>query len=70
MLHQEGTRIVDEHGRSSRRGVNLGGWLLWESSNLAKGILTSQTTILTRLEKAASPWAEHDETDNGNTIVA
>jgi hypothetical protein len=31
MLHQHGTRIVDEHGNEVKlRGVNLGGWLLWE----------------------------------------
>jgi ribosomal protein L7/L12 len=53
MLHQQGTRIVDEHGREVHlRGVNLGGWLFWEGWIFGKGILTSQTTILTRLEKA------------------
>ena len=52
MLHQQGTRIVDEHGREVHlRGVNLGGWLFWEGWIFGKGILTSETTILTRLEK-------------------
>ncbi|HZN93847.1 MAG TPA: cellulase family glycosylhydrolase [Myxococcales bacterium] len=30
-VHQEGTRLVDRQGNEvSLRGVNLGGWLLWE----------------------------------------
>jgi hypothetical protein len=53
MLHQRGTQIVDEHGKEMKlRGVNLGGWLVWEGWIFGKGILTSETTILTRLEKA------------------
>ena len=53
MLHQQGTKIVDGHGREVKlRGVNLGGWLLWEGWIFGKGMLTSETTILTRLEKA------------------
>ena len=53
VLHQEGTKIVDERGGEVHlRGVNLGGWLFWEGWIFGKGILTSQTTILTRLEKA------------------
>jgi hypothetical protein len=53
MLHQQGTRIVDEQGKEVKlRGVNLGGWLVWEGWIFGKGVLTSQTTILTRLEKA------------------
>ena len=31
MLHRVGTRIVDAQGNPVQlRGVNLGGWLLWE----------------------------------------
>lgn len=53
MLHQQGVRIVDGNGREVKlRGVNLGGWLLWEGWIFGKGILTSETTIHTRLEKA------------------
>jgi endoglucanase len=53
MLHQQGTKIVDERGTEVRlRGVNLGGWLLWEGWIFGKGMLTSETTILARLEKA------------------
>ena len=53
MLHQQGTKIVDEHGTEVHlRGVNLGSWLLWEGWIFGKGMLTSETTILTRLEKA------------------
>ncbi len=53
MLHQDGTKIVDEDGTEVHlRGVNLGGWLNWEGYIFGKGILTPQTTILTRLEKA------------------
>jgi hypothetical protein len=53
MLHQDGTRIVDGQGNEVKlRGVNLGGWMFWEGWIFGHGILTSQTTILTRLEKA------------------
>ena len=53
MLHQQGTRIVDGHGNEVHlRGANLGGWLLWEGWIFGKGMLTSETTILNRLEKA------------------
>ena len=53
MLHQQGTTIVDEHGTEVHlRGVNLGGWLVWEGWIFGNGVLTSETIILTRLEKA------------------
>ena len=52
MLHQQGTKIVDGHGTEVHlRGVNLGGWLVWEGWIFGKGILTSERTILTRLQK-------------------
>jgi len=56
MLHQQGTKIVDGQGNEVRlRGVNLGGWLVWEGWIFGEGILTSQTTILNRLGKAVGP---------------
>ena len=52
MLHQQGMRIVDGRGNEVKlRGFNLGGWLVWEGWIFGKGILTSETTILSRLEK-------------------
>jgi hypothetical protein len=52
MLHQQGTKIVDGQGQEVHlRGVNLGGWLVWEGWIFGNGILTSETTILTRLQK-------------------
>jgi hypothetical protein len=54
MLHQQGAKIVDGLGKEVKlRGVNLGGWLLWEGWIFGKGILTSETTILTRLTEGA-----------------
>ena len=53
MLHQQGTKIVDEHGKEVKlRGVSLGGWLIWEGWIFGKGIPTSERTIITRLQKA------------------
>jgi hypothetical protein len=53
MLHQQDTKIVDGDGNEVKlRGFNLGGWLVWEGWIFGKGILTSETTILTRLQKA------------------
>lgn len=53
MLHQDGTKIVDDHGHEVKlRGVSLGGWLVWEGWIFGKGILTSERTIITRLQKA------------------
>jgi len=50
MLHQQGTRIVDGQAREVRlRGVNLGGWLIWEGWIFGKGILTSESTLMNHL---------------------
>ncbi len=66
MLHRQGTKIVDEHGAEIHlRGVNLGGWLLWEGWMFGKGILTSETTILTRLQKGVG----RRETEEFRTAV-
>jgi endoglucanase len=66
MLHQQGTTIVDAQGHEVHlRGVNLGGWLVWEGWIFGKGILTSETTIVTRLEKAVGT----DQTENFRSQV-
>ena len=53
MLHQQGTHIIDEHGSEVKlRGVNLGGWLVWEGWIFGKGIITSQARMTIRLERA------------------
>ncbi|HEY5041285.1 MAG TPA: cellulase family glycosylhydrolase [Verrucomicrobiae bacterium] len=49
MVHQSGRQIVDAQGRPLQlRGVNLGGWLLWEGWIFGKGF-TSQTAIENKL---------------------
>ena len=56
MLHQHGMRIVDAEDQPVQlRGVNLGGWLVWEGWIFGKGILTPQATIVSRLQQAAGP---------------
>jgi hypothetical protein len=54
MLHQQGSRLVDEQGRPVQlRGVSVGGWLVWEGWIFGRGILTPQATIVTRLGQVA-----------------
>lgn len=49
-VHQEGKLVVGLDGQLLKlRGVNLGGWLLWEGWEYGKGLLVSQTTLMTRL---------------------
>jgi len=49
MVHQAGRQIVDAQGRQLQlRGVNPGGWLLWEGWIFGKGF-TSQSTIEKKL---------------------
>jgi endoglucanase len=51
-VHQSGGRIVDSQGRPLQlRGVNLGGWLLWEGWILGKGFVSQSalTEKFTRL---------------------
>ncbi len=69
LLHQQGAKIVDGHGKEVKlRGVNLGGWLLWEGWIFGKGVLTSETTILARLTevvgKRAAQQFQRDVHDN------
>ncbi|MFA5033737.1 MAG: cellulase family glycosylhydrolase [bacterium] len=48
-IHRDGKTIVDSTGNPIKlRGLNLGGWLLWEGWIWGKGY-KSETTILTRL---------------------
>ena len=53
MLHRQGQKIVDGQAREiTLRGVNLGGWLVWEGWIFGKGILTPQSKMVGRLEGA------------------
>ncbi len=52
MLHREGTKIVDGKGKTvALKGVNLGGWLLWEAFEWGTSYLTmaGETPMMTRL---------------------
>jgi len=50
MVHQEGMALVGPDGdRLTLRGVNLGGWLLWEGWEYGKGSTVSETEMLRRL---------------------
>ena len=52
MVHRSGLQVVDGSGKPLYlRGVNLTGWYQWEGFVWGKGILTSYTTILAKLEK-------------------
>ncbi len=51
MVHRAGTELVDGSGqRVDLRGVNLGGWLLWEGWIMGDGGFTAESTIASRLE--------------------
>ncbi len=46
MVHQAGRSLVDPSGQPLRlRGVNLGGWLLWEGWDFSRGSDLSENTI-------------------------
>jgi len=46
MVHQIGNIIVDPNQKPLRlRGVNLGGWLLWEGWDFSKGTDISENKI-------------------------
>lgn len=52
MVHREGTHLVDGNGeRVELRGVNLGGWFLWEGWMMGDGGFTAESTIYSRLGK-------------------
>ena len=53
MVHRNGNRIVDGEGRPLKlRGVNLGGWLLWEPWMWGGHLLASESKLSERLESA------------------
>ena len=53
MVHQSGRQLVDAQDRALQlRGVNLGGWLLWEGWIFGKGF-TSQTGFEDKLTELA-----------------
>lgn len=55
MVHQSGRAIVDGRGQPLKlRGVNLGGWLLWEGWIFGDGF-SSQTAIEKKLSKLVGP---------------
>ena len=54
MVHQEGTTLVGRDGQPLRlRGVNLGGWLLWEGWEYGKGWAVTETEMRKRLTDLA-----------------
>jgi len=54
MVHQEGTTLVGPDGQPLRlRGVNLGGWLLWEGWEYGKGWAVTETEMRKRLTDLA-----------------
>ena len=61
MVHQVGKTIVGLDGKPLKlRGVNLGGWLLWEGWEFGKGLLVPETTIFDRLKTLVGPAAAED----------
>lgn len=58
MVHQVGTALVGPEGSPLRlRGVNLGGWLLWEGWEYGKGWAVTETEMLRRLADIAGAEA-------------
>ena len=56
MVHRDGDRIVDGNGRPLElRGVNLGGWLLWEPWMWGGHLLASESKLSSRLESVVGP---------------
>ena len=61
MVHQEGARLIDPQGAPLRlRGVNLGGWLLWEGWEYGRGGMISETEMMKRLTELAGAEAAGD----------
>lgn len=61
MVHQIGLKIVGPDGKPLRlRGVNLGGWLLWEGGDFGKAILLSESTMMDRLAQIIGGQAAQD----------
>jgi len=61
MVHQEGTQLIGPDGAPLRlRGVNLGGWLLWEGWEYGRGGMISETEMMRRLTELAGAQAAHD----------
>ncbi len=51
MVHRDGNQIVDGDGHPLKlRGVNLGGWLLWEPWMWGGHLLASESKLSSRLE--------------------
>lgn len=73
MLHREGTHIVDGDGNPIQlRGVNLGGWLLWESFEYGTGFftMTGETKYMSRLmELVGQEKALRFRTDIYNSFI-
>ncbi len=61
MVHQVGRTLVGTDGKPLRlRGVNLGGWLLWEGGDFGKAILLSESTLVERLAGIVGDQAAQD----------
>jgi endoglucanase len=61
MVHQAGKTIVGTDGKPLRfRGVNLGGWLLWEGGDFGKAILLSESTMMERLAQIIGDQATQE----------
>ncbi len=61
MVHQEGTRLIGLDGEPLRlRGVNLGGWLLWEGWQYGRGGMVAETEMMRRLAVLAGDRAAEE----------
>jgi endoglucanase len=61
MVHQIGRTLVGTDGKPLRlRGVNLGGWLLWEGGDFGKAILLSESTLFDRLAQVVGNQGAQD----------